>query len=141
MSPPSIAKDKLVGKHIASIRASKDADALRVDIAFQEGGALTVRLSRPGDWGWSRMLARRPHEVCMRWNGPEGLFFVCHNDSAEESRLSHVWTTRRFDDMRSEDGQWRLVLNDGIWTPSIEWITAPAIDDNVPTSVQLEYAE
>lgn len=142
MPAPTIEKDKLVGKHIASMEASKDDDALRVDITFQEGGTLTVRLSRPKDWGWKGMLARRPHEVCMKWTHPEGgVIYVCHNDATEEDRLSGMWKGRRFEDMKHEGGQWRLVLDDGEWKPSIYWITGQAVDDNVPTLFQLEYSE
>lgn len=139
---PTLPKERILNKHINCVRASKDGDALQVDVCFKEGGALLIRLSRPPDWGWRGMLARRPHEVCMRWISPEhGFYYVCQDDADELRRLSDTWKNQHIRNIGAKNGVFHLTLSDGDWTPSIHWMTGQDVTDTIQTKVQLEYQD
>lgn len=122
------------GKHIATVKGSKDEDALRVDLTLREGGTLTILLIRENDFGWRHLLERRPHEVCMGWDGPGGArFYCCDGDTDNPRSLNFAMEDSEIKSIGGRDGEFHLELSDGVWKPYIHWISRNAIDDRLKT--------
>lgn len=135
-----IPKDRIEGKRIASISPSRDGDSLRLGVRFEEVGALMIQLDRPGDWGWPIALDRSPPEVCMLVIGPDkSHHYVCGGQVTDEQLLSGKWEGQRIVDILEDP--FRLVLDDGAWTPEIHYTTGQSVIDRVRTRIRLTYEE